>query len=437
MTKGNILIVTFPPFEPQTEEHALKRLRDEGYDLYLLGNGLAKPTEGLFTKHFAVDITSFNCAISALPSDLTFQAVTGEFIDRFSPLVAALCQRYNVIGNSLQVAYNCRNKFRMRKLLRDAGVSKVRSFLCKSFEEIEEAAQIINGPCVAKPLGGDSSVGVFFIKSPEMLPKVRTFYEDSQRYIQRIRDQEFYFSHSPEELKLLGEEDLEIDLLTHYVVEEYIEGQSLSVDSLVQDGVVHPMGIAEQIRMKPPFFVQIAERMPFSAPQKHIDEILRVNEGAIRALHIENSPTHIEMRISNNGVEIIEAACRFGGDNIHDSVLQTTGHSLFYEGVKISLGEKLSIDSTPKCFVSMQYLLPKRAGIFKRAIIPPEVIHHPSVTEHCITADEGDLVGPPPKSFDFMGYIQVRGKTADEADRILAQLSEKIVFELDPVAPTS
>lgn len=426
----HILIVTGSDYSDQVYE-AFASVKALGHRLSLLSDGSFTPREGVFERHYTHDLRHTARVLSAMKREpVRFDAVAIKTSEWLTPLVALLAEQYGCIGNTPLTAFRCRSKYHMRQRLHEHGVPAPAFALCRSLPELLAAVEEVGLPCVAKPVGGNASYGTFLLRHEEDLADLPQRYAASIAYLERKAVSEDVFAFSPEELDLLGVHD-HVDMVHDYLVEEYMPGMEISVDALTQNGKTTVMGVAEQVRMAPPYFVQLAEFMPFACDagtQAAVEELTR---RTIEAVGIEHSPSHTEIIFTPEGPKVVEIACRIGGDNIHDAVFQTTGVNLMEEAIWIALGEQRSYNTEHRCHAAMRYLLPERTGVIAKVDVPGSVRYAEHITEVEITARPGDRVSPPPESFDFLGYVSARGATREEAvahlERALAELTIEIV----------
>ena len=316
----------------------------------------------------------------------------------------------------------------MREALNQAGLPSVRTVRCHSLSELIKAARSLE-QCVAKPIAAHSSFGTFFIdyQTPDELIK--------ERYEQGIASIDSAIKHGDlwpllkDDLLFLGIEDSG-DLQYDYVVEEYIPGPELSIESIILDGEINQIAIAAQVRMDPPFFVQLSETMPWDAPADQQKIVSDLNRRAIQALGLQTGATHCEIILSPTGPKIVEIAARMGGDNIQDSVIQTTGVNLMRELIRVALGLPPSMKPEKRGYAAMRYVIPEKAGTLQGIIIPDEVKSHPQVTEVFAPHKVGDFFAPPPQSFEYLYYLSTKGKTKQDAEAILDWAVSKIQVNL-------
>lgn len=429
MNRKNVLLVTEMDFTEQIYE-ALERLIKEGYFLYLLSDMQFTPKKNIFEKQYTYDICSTLDTFKFIKrQNINFDAVVTKSCELVTPLVALLGREFGCAGNNPKTAFYCRSKYHMRKRLGGHSIPQPHFQLCKNHEEIINAVKKIGIPCVLKPVGGHSSFGTFMVQNGNDIKNITKKYEECRQYLidQSKTALKQMNEFTAEELAIMDIED-PVNTVTDYLVEEYLEGPEISIDALVQNGHVTIMGIADQIRMKPPYFVQVAEKMPFLAPPELLNNIKKIIEKVIHAMGITDSATHTEIILTKDGPKIVEIACRMGSDNIHDAIYQTTGYNMMYEIVRIALGKPITVKKPlkNKAHYAMEYLLPKKAGILKKIDIPKTVYNDPMVTEIRIDAKKGDFLAPPPKNFDFIGYIGTKGETPALAQQKLKKAMNAI-----------
>lgn len=425
----NILIVTGSDYTDQVYR-AFSDVRSMGHRLYLLSDGSFEPHPGVFEKHFTYDLRKTRETLDYMKKqDVRFDAVAIKTSEWLTPLTALLAKEYGCLGNDPVTAFNCRSKYHMRREMEKAGVPIPKFRLCRNYDEMMGAIKQIGIPCVAKPVGGNASYGTFMIRDEKDLIRLKENYDQSIVYLKKLAVAHDVFAFSPDEMDLLGIHD-HVDMVTDYLVEEYMEGPEISVDSMTQDGRTTVMGIADQVRMRPPYFVQLAEKMPYVCSAEKEKEIAELISKTVAAMNIQNSPAHTEIIFTKEGPKIVEIGCRIGGDNIHDSVFQTTGYNLMYEAIMIALGEKRNYDIRNKCHTAMEYILPDKRGTIKKVEVPESVTKDPNITEISMECSEGDLVEVPPASFVFLGYVCAKGDTPAEAQAHLKSALSQITITI-------
>lgn len=426
-----ILIVTGSDYTQQVY-HAFSDIKALGHELYLLSDGSFSPKDGFFEAHYTYDLRRTREVLEFMRAKkLHFDAVAIKTSEWLTPLTALLCKEYACPGNTPLTAFICRSKYHMRRRLEEAALPIPKFRLARNFDELEAAVKAIGIPCVAKPVGGNASYGTFMLRDKGDLKYLRENYERSIEYLKMMSVDQDIFAFSPDEMDLLGVTD-HVNMVTDYLVEEFMAGEEVSVDTISQNGKSTVMGIAYQERMKPPYFVQLAEVMPYVCEDSFSRDIESLAIRTVEALGITDGPAHTELMLTPEGLKIVETGCRIGGDNIHDAVYQTTGYNLMLEALMTALGERRDYDMSFKCHTAMRYILPTLKGTIKKVHVPQSVRDDASVTEIVIDCKAGDTVDTPPRNFDFLGYVQVRGETPELAKQNLDRALEMIDIVIEP-----
>jgi len=423
-------ILFFPSYSEHKQVYeSLLKLRELGYTVYSLCDKILEHPVDVFEKQLICDITKTKETIEFLKQqNLHFDAIFTNSVELVTPLIALLAKIYGFVGNDPKTAFYCRSKYHMRKKFLENNIPSPKFKLCKNYEDIEKAIQEIKVPCVLKPVGWHSSFGTFMIRDSEDLKKLESNYKTSIEFL--LKEIKEICAYEKEDLDLIGMND-EVNMATDYLVEEFMDGQEISVDAMTQNGKTTILGIAQQVRMSPPYFVQLAEKIPYVCDTEKSEKIKELIENTIAAMGIKNSATHTEIIFTEEGPKIVEIACRSGADNIHDAIYNVTGYSTLYENAMIALGVERHYEVETKCHTAMQYILPEKAGILSKFEIPKEVSENPDVLEIKIITKEGSKVAPPPQNFDYIGYVLVKGKTPEEAEQNLQNALNKISIQID------
>jgi len=427
--RKNILIVTGSDYSKQVYQ-AFYDVKKLGHSLFLLSDGSFEPEDGVFEKHFVYDLRKTKETLEYMRSQpIRFDAVTIKTSEWLTPLTALLAKQYGCIGNEPIVAFNCRSKYHMRCELKKGGVPIPKFQLCRNYKELLAAIDQIGVPCVAKPVGGNASYGAFMIHTREDLASLESRYKASIEYLKKKAISDDVFAFSDEEMDLMGVQD-HVDMVTDYLVEEFMEGPEVSVDAVTQNGKTTIMGIEDQIRMEPPYFLQLAANLPYVCSPKKFQEIQALISKTIEAIGIKNSASHTEIIFTPKGPQIVEIGCRIGGDDLHDTIFEVTGYNLMFESIMTALGTSRVYRVENKCHTRMEFIMPQKAGIIRKIHIPKEVNKEPNVLGLEFLLEEGDRVGMPPENFDYIGFISTKGSSPQEAEENLKKALSQVIIDI-------
>lgn len=230
--------------------------------------------------------------------------------------VAAVAKEMNLIGIDADTAFKATNKVEMRRALQSCGVPIPKFFKVTNEKEYIEVVKQFNVPFIVKPADSSGSRGIFEVID--------------------ITDQqlikEAYYYCKP--FSRVGD----------VIVEEYMSGPEVSVETLSIDGVCHVIQITDKITTGAPHYVEMGHSQPSRHSKEISEKITEVAKAANKALGITNGPSHTEIIVTSEGPKIVEVGARLGGDNITTHLVPlSTGVNMVECCIKIALGEKPDI----------------------------------------------------------------------------------------------
>ncbi|MFV0172834.1 ATP-grasp domain-containing protein [Empedobacter falsenii] len=233
------------------------------------------------------------------------------------PTISYVAAKMNLIGNSLQTALLTTNKGLMRDCFHTHNIP---SPAHRTITDIKQLSAIENTfPLIVKPVDRSGSLGV---------KKV---------------------SHQKELLDAV-EESLSYSFEKTCIVEEYISGVEVSVETLSWKGEHQIVNITDKVLSPEPYFVEIAHHQPTTLHASLQEKIKKIALNTLRATNIEFGASHIEMKITEAGnVYVIEIGSRMGGDFIgSDLVKLSTGIDYLQCVLDIALNQFNCQESIPK-----------------------------------------------------------------------------------------
>lgn len=235
----------------------------------------------------------------------------------------------NILGlNTIseKAALLATNKAHMRDAFRKAGVGIPEYRVCQTIEECKSAVEEIGLPVVIKPSDNAGSRGISYI---DFDTDVFEAYEYAK------------------------ENSMEGVVL----VEEFLNGNEVSVEAFVKNSDIYIIQITDKITTGAPHFVEMGHDQPTSYRGNILNEIKEVTKGAIKSLCIDGGPIHAELKITEKGVKVIELGARLGGDHIStDLVMLSTGINMVEANIKWALGEDFDINPKYERFSAIRYI---------------------------------------------------------------------------------
>lgn len=304
--------------------------------------------------------------------------------------VATVAREMNIIGVNEGTALKATNKALMRECLREHKVPIPSFFRVNDYEDYLIAIQQFAGRFIVKPADNSGSRGVFLVEAeenPAFKETIKYAYENSKKN-----------SRSGE-----------------IVVEEYMEGPEVSVETLSIDGNVHIIAITDKLTTGEPRFVEMGHSQPTRLSDETKVQIEAVAAKAVKAIGIENGPSHTEIIVTDKGPKIVELGARLGGDNITTHLVPlSTGVDMVKCCIEIALGYKPNLERTLNMGSAIRYFETPVGRITNiRGVENAEQL--PGVKQISFVRNIGDTILPINSSSDRIGFIIAQSEDAKRA----------------------
>ncbi len=175
-------------------------------------------------------------------------------------------------------------------------------------------------------------------------------------------------------VKCNNREELEAELLSvkqfcrdgKYIIEQYIEGDEISVEGLLINGKLEIIQITDKILGPPPYNVEMGHIQPSTYwPRKA--EIQDLLQRIISISGLNHCAVHPELKINERGIYIIEIGPRLGGDFItSDLVPLSTGIDIEQEMVHMLLGMNVQLIRDDNAAMIKYFALPEGTVVTKK-----------------------------------------------------------------------
>lgn len=295
--------------------------------------------------------------------------------------VAHICEAFGLSGLTIKAAELCTDKYLLRQHLAKNQFLVPQFKIIRSRDSINE---IDFFPCVIKPVDSSGSRGV---------QKANTLNELFDAY-------EISLQHSNSDT---------------VIVEEFIDGDEFSVETLTQNGDTTIVAITEKTVMGDNgiFFVENRHVIPANISNENVSAISKIVIKVINSLDLGNSPTHTELKISKKGIYIIEIGARLGGDFItSDLVPLATGVDMLENAINIALNKKIDTSSPMKKYSGIQFITTEN---YNRMVNFLKVENH-LIVKHLIKPFKDVLLK---SSFDRLGYFIVQANSREQLNKTL------------------
>lgn len=329
----------------------------------------------------------------AVAKKYNVSAVVTAATDKPLVMMARIAKELNLPFYSVETAQWSTDKYQMKQRFIEGGVPCARGRLIHNADEAKD----LFFPVICKPRDNSGSRGVKLCRDIQEL--------------QECIDEALQYSH-----------------LDTVLVEEFIEGQEYSIESLHYNGKTEIIQFTEKRTTEFPYNVELGHKQPANLSENERQLIRNIISKIADCMHFENCPSHTELKINKRGIFVIETSPRLGGDYITSTLTPlSTGINIEDQLLHMALGEKVDTttgrveNASAVCFLS----LPEGevAAIDEQI---SEVPSWPNIFNFNLKLKEGDKVNRITSSLNRYGQFIVSGRTREELDKIVEKYNKNI-----------
>lgn len=142
------------------------------------------------------------------------------------------------------------------------------------------------------------------------------------------------------------------------IIEEYVEGKQFSVETISYNGKHQIVAITEEFTSGPPFFLEVEHLVPARLSKKMFQKIKNFSFNVLNCFDILYGASHIEIKVLNDDIFIIEIASRMGG--LRDELIEiSTGIDYLELIVNASIGKEVFFKPKKKSYALAKFVYSK------------------------------------------------------------------------------
>jgi len=298
-----------------------------------------------------------------------------------------------------------RDKASVRRRLAARGIVQPAFELAESNAQLKAAVQRLGLPVLIKPADGYGSQNIVVLRDEQDLDPLLTPLEDM--------------------LPSRADYGLGVVANDRLLVERYMTGAFIGVDTWTVDRRHRVLGIHEKLMFAPPSFAMRGSTfVPNRGTSPVPPEIERYVGELLDAVGYDWGATHIEMMMTTDGPRLVEINPRLVGAKMPRLVSMALGHSMYADLIAVHLGQapRMPAEATRSVAV-IRWIVADQAGVLDAVRLPAwddarirsvEILKRPD-----------DSVGVPFENADRIGFVMTCGEPRDEveslADRYVSQ----------------
>lgn len=224
-----------------------------------------------------------------------------------------LIEKFKLIGTKPNIIEKFSNKKKLKTLLSKHGVPIPLQF-APNFRL--RKLKGVTFPCIFKPTDGNGKIGIELFDSMEPLKrKAKSFLDKKQPFF----------------------------------IEEFIEGDEITILGFVSNGKFHYVSISDKITSPFPPFLEMNHKLPCSYPNL-VGELKLVCQTIVEATGLENSPFVAEFKITkDNQYYLMEVVPEIGGEYLADYLVKEFyNYDYFQNYIKLMIGDPIEFNQIHK-----------------------------------------------------------------------------------------
>lgn len=214
------------------------------------------------------------------------------------------------------------------------------------------------------------------------------------------------------------------------LIEEYMQGPEVSVEVMTIKGQTTVLAVTDKLTTGAPFFVEMGHSQPSVLSNEIIEKVKDIAIKAVQAIGIDNSPSHVEIIVTEDGPKLVEIGARLGGDCITTYLIPLSiGVDMVTACILLALGQEPDILPKYQKGAAIRYVKCKK-GILQDIIGLDKAMSDPNIKHIEIVKKVGDKIIPVHSSGDRVGYVIAQATTPLEAIRASEKALNQIKFEV-------
>jgi len=212
------------------------------------------------------------------------------------------------------------------------------------------------------------------------------------------------------------------------LIEEYLEGDEISVEALVYNKKVKILQITDKVITKPPYNVEICQIQPSIYREKYIELIQDYLQKLIDVLELDNCAIHPEFIINKSGLFIVELGPRLGGDFITSYLVPlSTGINMEKALIQIATKEEVKIEDSKSNSALVKYFnFPEGKEVKKNIDINYFLSKYPNLELLESSLRKGEKIKKISNSINRYGHFILSGNSIEEIKEQVQNISNKI-----------
>ena len=373
----------------------IKELKSRGIETILADmneNVGARPYADKFYKVSVLDIEG----VKQVAIDEKVDFLITVCADQVLEVVAIIAEELGLPWYiDAETAENVSKKSYMKKIFWDNGVPTTKYVIMDKLDETRISH--LEYPLIVKPVDAYSSRGVKKVTSPE-------------------------------ELREAFEVAVTISRSKTAIVEEFAEGDEITVDAYVEDGKAHILCLSNIYKIgEDGKFIINRSRIPADISEEIADKIGDAAQKIADAFGLKNNPLLIQLITDGKKINVVEFCARTGGGIKFLMIKKISGLDVVKAVVDLTLGEKPHVGEIKKAeSITINEFIYCHPGELDRVEGFEELLADGTIAEYSVFKMPGTKFNQINSSGDRVAFFSIVADTEEELKRKHAAANERV-----------
>lgn len=316
--------------------------------------------------------------------------------DQVLQVVAEVSERLNLpCYIDFETAENVSKKSYMKTIFAKNGVPTSQFVVMDKFDK--EKLSHLNYPLIVKPVDAYSSRGVTKVTSPEEL-------------------------HPAFDLAI------GISRSKNAIVEEFVEGDEVTVDAYIEEGVAHVLCLTNLYKIgEDGKFIINRSRIPAEVSEDVAAKIQDAVQKIADSFGLKNTPMLVQLITDGKKISVVEFCARTGGGIKFLMIKKTSGFDVVKAVVDLTLGETPHVgEFTPPQNITVNEFLYCNEGTFDHLEGFDELLKEGIISDYKQFKSKGTEFSKINGSGDRVAYFSIEAETIEEVKERHAVANSRI-----------
>ena len=347
-------------------------------------------------KFFRVDGDDFGRTLQ-IAQNYNIKGIITSATDKPLLMMARIAEEMSLNFPSYKSILNTIDKYKLKNILleNDLNCAKGHKYNSNNLPQPDS----INYPVIIKPTSNSGSRGVVLCDTSKDFDKVT----------------EEALSQSKGEI----------------LIEEYIDGDEVSIEALVYNNEVKILQITDKLVTPPPYNVEVGQIQPSKYLDQYFTLIQEYLQKLIDILKLNNCAIHPEFKINKSGVFLLEMGPRLGGDFITSHLVPlSTGINMEKALIQIATNYKVNLKKPKKNAALIKYItLPEGAIVKENPDVKKIYAKYQKIHLLKINLKKEDVITKITNSLNRYGYFIISEEKVSELISQAEEISNNIKNE--------